>query len=161
MTGVQTCALPILGLLIPSYRVDVQREADVIEEILRIYGYNNISFSQKINASMSHSSKYDDLNMQNVVAAQLIGQGYYEIMTNSLVSEKEITSYEAAPEEAVKLLNPLSSDLGYMRTNLLFSGLEVVSYNINRKRSDLRLFEFGKNYRVRDGKYDEIGRAHV
>ena len=81
-----------LGLLIPSYRVDVQREADVIEEILRIYGYNNISFSEKINASMSHSSKYDDLNMQNVVAAQLIGQGYYEIMTNSLVSEKEITS---------------------------------------------------------------------
>ena len=144
-----------LGLLIPSYRVDVQREADVIEEILRIYGYNNISFSEKINASMSHSSKYDDLNMQNVVAAQLTGQGYYEIMTNSLVSEKEITSYEAAPEEAVKLLNPLSSDLGYMRTNLLFSGLEVVSYNINRKRSDLRLFEFGKNYRVRDGKYDE------
>ena len=100
-----------LGLLIPSYRVDVQREADVIEEILRIYGYNNISFSEKINASMSHSSKYDDLNMQNVVAAQLIGQGYYEIMTNSLVSEKEITNYEAAPEEAVKLLNPLSSDL--------------------------------------------------
>ena len=144
-----------LGLLIPSYRVDVQREADVIEEILRIYGYNNISFSEKINASMSHSSKYDDLNMQNVVAAQLIGQGYYEIMTNSLVSEKEITSYEATPEEAVRLLNPLSSDLGYMRTNLLFSGLEVVSYNINRKRSDLRLFEFGKNYRVRDGKYDE------
>lgn len=144
-----------LGLLIPSYRVDVQREADVIEEILRIYGYNNISFSEKINASMSHSSKYDDLNMQNVVAAQLIGQGYYEIMTNSLVSEKEITSYEATPEEAVKLLNPLSSDLGYMRTNLLFSGLEVVSYNINRKRSDLKLFEFGKNYRVRDGKYDE------
>ena len=144
-----------LGLLIPSYRVDVQREADVIEEILRIYGYNNISFSEKINASMSHSSKYDDLNMQNVVAAQLIGQGYYEIMTNSLVSEKEITNYEAAPEEAVKLLNPLSSDLGYMRTNLLFSGLEVVSYNINRKRSDLRLFEFGKNYRVSGGKYDE------
>ena len=144
-----------LGLLIPSYRVDVQREADVIEEILRIYGYNNISFSEKINASMSHSSKYDDLNMQNVVAAQLTGQGYYEIMTNSLVSEKEITSYEAAPEEAVKLLNPLSSDLGYMRTNLLFSGLEVVSYNINRKRSDLRLFEFGKNYRVSGGKYNE------
>lgn len=85
-----------LGLLIPSYRVDVQREADVIEEILRIYGYNNISFSEKINASMSHSSKYDDLNMQNVVAAQLTGQGYYEIMTNSLVSEKEITNYEAA-----------------------------------------------------------------
>lgn len=104
---------------------------------------------------MSHSSKYDDLNMQSVVATRFIGQGYYEIMTNSLVSEKEITSYEAIPEEAVKLPNPLSSDLGYMRTGLLFSGLEVVSYNVNRKRSDLRLFEFGKGYHARDSKYDE------
>lgn len=144
-----------LGLLIPTYRVDVQREADVIEEILRIYGYNNITFSEKINATMSHSSKYDDLNMQNVVATQLIGQGYYEIMTNSLVSEKEITTYTAHPETAVKLLNPLSADLGYMRKNLVFSGLEVIAYNINRKRTDLKLFEFGKNYHFNNGKYSE------
>ena len=144
-----------LGLLIPTYRVDVQREADVIEEILRIYGYNNITFSEKINATMSHSSKYDDLNMQNVVATQLIGQGYYEIMTNSLVSEKEITTYTANPETAVKLLNPLSADLGYMRKNLVFSGLEVIAYNINRKRTDLKLFEFGKNYHLKEGKYSE------
>jgi len=144
-----------LGLLIPTYRVDVQREADVIEEILRIYGYNNITFSEKINATMSHSSKYDDLNMQNVVATQLIGQGYYEIMTNSLVSEKEITTYTANPETAVKLLNPLSADLGYMRKNLVFSGLEVIAYNINRKRTDLKLFEFGKNYHFNNGKYSE------
>ena len=144
-----------LGLVIPSYRVDVQREADVIEEILRIYGYNNISFSEKINASMSHSSKYDDHNVQNVVATQLIGQGFTEIMTNSLVSEKEITTYTQQPETAVKLLNPLSADLGYMRKNLLFSGLEVIAYNNNRKRTDLKLFEFGKNYHFTEGKYTE------
>lgn len=144
-----------LGLLVPSYRVDVQREADVIEEILRIYGYNNISFSEKVNATMAHSSKYDDHNMQNVVATQLIGQGFFEIMTNSLVSEKEITTYAPQPEQAVKLLNPLSTDLGYMRKNLLFSGLEVIAYNINRKRTDLKLFEFGKNYHFIEGKYSE------
>lgn len=144
-----------LGLLVPSYRVDVQREADVIEEILRIYGYNNIGFSEKVNATMAHSSKYDDHNMQNVVATQLIGQGFFEIMTNSLVSEKEITTYAPQPEQAVKLLNPLSTDLGYMRKNLLFSGLEVIAYNINRKRTDLKLFEFGKNYHFIEGKYSE------
>ena len=144
-----------LGLLVPSYRVDVQREADVIEEILRIYGYNNIGFSEKVNATMAHSSKYDDHNMQNVVATQLIGQGFFEIMTNSLVSEKEITTYVPQPEQAVKLLNPLSTDLGYMRKNLLFSGLEVIVYNINRKRTDLKLFEFGKNYHFIEGKYSE------
>ena len=144
-----------LGLAVPSYRVDVQREADVIEEILRIYGYNNISFSEKVNATMRHSSKYADHNMQDVVAAQLIGQGFFEIMTNSLVSEKEINTYSEQPETAVKLLNPLSSDLGYMRKNLVFSGLEVIVYNNNRKRTDLKLFEFGKNYYFTEGAYTE------
>ncbi|MDO5105357.1 phenylalanine--tRNA ligase subunit beta [Capnocytophaga sp.] len=148
-----------LGLLIPSYRVDVQREADVIEEILRIYGYNNIGFSEKINASMFHSSKYDDHNVQNVVANQLIGQGFYEVMTNSLVSEKIITSYEKEVGEAVQILNPLSSDLSHMRTNLLFSGLEVIEYNINRKRTDLKLFEFGKSYHFRNG--ERIENKHL
>ena len=76
-------------------------------------------------------------------------------MTNSLVSEKEITTYAPQPEQAVKLLNPLSTDLGYMRKNLLFSGLEVIAYNINRKRTDLKLFEFGKNYHFIEGKYSE------
>ena len=144
-----------LGLLIPSYRVDVQREADVIEEILRIYGYNNIAITEKVNATMSHSDKYADHNIQNVVAEQLVAQGFLEIMTNSLVSEKEITTYTEKPEQAVKLLNPLSSDLGYMRKNLVFSGLEVIAYNNNRKRSDLKLFEFGKNYHYIDGNYNE------
>lgn len=145
-----------LGLSIPPYRVDVQREIDVIEEILRVYGYNNIGFSEKINASMSHSSKFDDHNVQNVVATQFIGQGFYEIMTNSLISEKIITDYEPSQaQNAVKILNPLSSDLNYMRKNLLFSGLEVITYNINRKRSDLKFFEFGKNYHLNDGEYAE------
>ena len=143
-----------LGLLVPTYRVDVQREADVIEEILRIYGYNNVQITEKVSATMSHSSKYADHNMQNVVATQLVGKGFFEIMTNSLVSEKEITTYSQA-EQAVKLLNPLSSDLGYMRKNLLFSGLEVIAYNLNHKRSDLKLFEFGKNYHFVEEKYNE------
>ena len=144
-----------LGLLVPSYRVDVQREADVIEEILRIYGYNNIDISEKVNATMAHSDKYADHNIQNVVAEQLVAQGFLEIMTNSLVSEKEITTYTENPQQAVKLLNPLSSDLGYMRKNLVFSGLEVIAYNNNRKRSDLKLFEFGKNYHYINGNYTE------
>ena len=144
-----------LGLSVPSYRVDVQREADVIEEILRIYGYNNVIFSEKLNATMAYSNKYDDHNIQNVVADQLVAKGFFEIMTNSLVSEKEITTYAGNPEQAVKLLNPLSSDLGYMRKNLVFSGLEVIAYNNNRKRSDLKLFEFGKNYHYIDGNYTE------
>ena len=140
---------------VPSYRVDVQREADVIEEILRIYGYNNVIFPEKLNATMAYSNKYDDHNIQNVVADQLVAKGFFEIMTNSLVSEKEITTYAENPEQAVKLLNPLSSDLGYMRKNLVFSGLEVIAYNNNRKRSDLKLFEFGKNYHYIDGNYTE------
>lgn len=144
-----------LGLVIPSYRVDVQRESDVIEEILRVYGYNNIVFSEKINASMAHSSKYDDHNVQNVIASQLAGQGFFEIMTNSLVPEKNSTEYEKNPEQAVKILNPLSNDLNYMRGNMLLSGLEIIAYNINRKRSDLKLFEFGKSYHFLNGEYIE------
>lgn len=144
-----------LGLVIPSYRVDVQRESDVIEEILRVYGYNNIVFSEKINASMAHSSKYDDHNVQNVIASQLAGQGFFEIMTNSLVPEKNSTEYEKNPEQAVKILNPLSNDLNYMRGNMLLSGLEIIAYNINRKRSDLKLFEFGKSYHLLNGEYIE------
>ncbi|MFK8288640.1 phenylalanine--tRNA ligase subunit beta [Capnocytophaga canimorsus] len=144
-----------LGLLVPSYRVDVQREVDVIEEILRVYGYNNVEFSNKINASMSHSSKYDDHNVQNVVGAQLIGQGFYEIMTNSLVPEKFISQYETDAQAAVKILNPLSNDLSFMRRNLLFSGLESVAYNLNRRHNDLKFFEFGKTYAKSDKDYLE------
>lgn len=136
-----------IGVTIPSYRVDVQREADVIEEILRVYGYNNIKFSGKLNASIANSSKFDDFRIQNIIADQLVAQGFYEIMSNSLTTDNYTSlSEQLLSEHNVAILNPLSSDLGVMRQSLLFSGLESVSYNINRKRSDLKFFEFGKSY---------------
>ena len=136
-----------MGLTIPSYRVDVQREADVIEEILRVYGYNNIETGTKLNASISNSGKFEDYKLQNLIANQLVGQGFYETMANSLTSPSYIKLTEQLKEEQnVVMLNPLSQDLSVMRQSLLFSGLEAVSYNINRKQADLKLFEFGKTY---------------
>ena len=136
-----------MGLTIPSYRVDVQREADVIEEILRVYGYNNIETGTKLNASISNSGRFEDYKLQNLIANQLVGQGFYETMANSLTTPSYIKLSEQLKEEQnVVMLNPLSQDLSVMRQSLLFSGLEAVSYNINRKQTDLKLFEFGKTY---------------
>jgi len=136
-----------MGLTIPSYRVDVQREADVIEEILRVYGYNNIKFGEKLNASVANSSKFEDYRLQNLIANQLVGQGFYETMANSLTTPAYTElSEQLNPSQNVKMLNPLSQDLSVLRQSMLYSGLESVSYNINRKRSDLKLFEFGKTY---------------
>jgi len=146
-----------LGLIIPAYRVDVQREIDVIEEILRIYGYNNIGFTTKINASISNSSRTEDYKVQNIVANQLVSQGFNEMMANSLTSPEYVKLSENLKEEFnVMMLNPLSNDLSAMRQSLLFSGLEAVSYNINRRNSDLKLFEFGKSYHKMPSGYDEI-----
>ncbi|NER17507.1 phenylalanine--tRNA ligase subunit beta [Spongiivirga citrea] len=136
-----------IGLTIPAYRVDVVREADVIEEILRVYGYNNISFGTKINASVAHVDKLDDHRVQNVAGNQLAGQGFYEILSNSLTSPSYVNlSNDLKEEENISMLNPLSNDLSVLRQSLLFSGLETVIHNINRRRSDLKLFEFGKTY---------------
>lgn len=136
-----------MGLTIPSYRVDVQREADVIEEILRVYGYNNIEFGTKINASVSNSTKFEDHKLQNIISSQLVGQGFYETMANSLTSPSYTKLSEQVKEEFnVKILNPLSQELSVMRQSMLFSGLETASYNINRKQGDLKLYEFGKTY---------------
>jgi len=136
-----------LGLTIPAYRNDVQREVDIIEEILRVYGYNNIGFTQKLNASISNIDKFSDHSLQNIIANQLIGQGFNEMMANSLTSPDYINlSEQLQKDQTIKMLNPLSSDLEAMRQSMLFSGLEAISYNINRKRSDLKLFEFGKTY---------------
>ncbi|TXG35420.1 phenylalanine--tRNA ligase subunit beta [Seonamhaeicola maritimus] len=136
-----------LGLTVPAYRNDVQREADVIEEVLRVYGYNNIKTTEKLNASISSTSRFDDHRIQNVVGNQLVSQGFYEIMANSLTTTKYVElSKQLKEEHNISMLNPLSSDLGVMRQSLLFSGLEAVSYNINRKQDDLKLFEFGKTY---------------
>ena len=136
-----------LGLIIPAYRVDVQREIDVIEEILRVYGYNNINFTKKLNASVSNSPRTEDYKIQNTIANQLVSFGFNEMMANSLTTPDYIGLSEVLKEELnVLILNPLSKDLSAMRQSLLFSGLEAVSYNLNRRNSDLKLFEFGKSY---------------
>ncbi|WP_299886376.1 phenylalanine--tRNA ligase subunit beta [uncultured Lacinutrix sp.] len=146
-----------LGLTIPAYRNDVQREADVIEEILRVYGYNNIETTNKLNASISNSSKFEDYKLQNVIGNQLAAQGFYEIMANSLTNPNYIDlSEQLKAEHNITMLNPLSNDLSVMRQSLLFSGLEAISYNINRRRSDLKLFEFGKTYYNYNGTREEF-----
>ncbi len=145
-----------LGLVIPSYRVDVEREIDVIEEILRVYGYNNVSFTQKLNASISNASRTEDYKLQNIIAAQLTSQGFNEMMANSLTKPEYVKLSENLKEEFnVIMLNPLSNDLSAMRQSLLFSALEAVSFNINRRRADLKLFEFGKSYHKLPSGYDE------
>ncbi len=145
-----------LGLIIPSYRVDVQREVDVIEEILRVYGYNNINFTKKLNATVANSARTEDYKVQNIVANQLNSLGFHEMMANSLTSPDYVKLSEMLKEEYnVMMLNPLSNDLSAMRQSLLFSGLEAVSYNINRRNGDLKLFEFGKTYHKLLSGYNE------
>lgn len=136
-----------LGLTIPFYRVDVQREVDVIEEILRVYGYNNIHFSKKINASIAYNDPKTDHIIQNKIGDSLAAQGFYEILTNSLTSPKPLEyTQDTDLQQSVSILNPLSNDLSILKTSMLFTGLETVSYNINRKINRLKLFEFGKTY---------------
>ena len=136
-----------LGLLIPSYRVDVTREIDVIEEILRVYGYNNVTIPGKLNATVSNSPRTEEYHIQNTIADQLCGLGFNEMMANSLTSPDYIgLSQQLEAEQNVMILNPLSNDLSAMRQSLLFSALEAVAFNNNRRRSDLKLFEFGKTY---------------
>ena len=145
-----------LGLIIPSYRVDVQREVDVIEEILRVYGYNNIDFTKKLNATVANSARTEDYKIQNIIATQLNSLGFHEMIANSLTSPDYVKLSEMLKEEYnVMMLNPLSNDLSAMRQSLLFSGLEAVSYNINRRKGDLKLFEFGKTYHKLPSGYDE------
>lgn len=145
-----------LGLTIPAYRVDVQREIDVIEEILRVYGYNNINFTKKFNASVSNSPRTEDYKVQNVIANQLTSLGFNEMMANSLTTPDYVELSEKLNADFnVMMLNPLSKDLSAMRQSLLFSGLEAISFNINRRNADLKLFEFGKSYHKLPGGYEE------
>jgi phenylalanyl-tRNA synthetase beta chain len=144
-----------LGLTIPSYRTDVQREADIIEEILRVYGYNNIEFSHKLNTSIPFDSN-KETKVENIVANQLSALGFNETMANSLTKLEYTALSENINDEAnVEMLNPLSSDLKVMRQSLLFSGLESISYNINRKNNSLKFYEFGKSYHKYNEKYFE------
>jgi len=147
-----------LGLTIPTYRVDVRREIDVIEEILRVYGYNNIETSEKFNASIANSDRFEDYKIQNLIAQQLIGQGFYEMMANSLTSpefSEKLGVLKDGDGDNVSMLNPLSQDLSVMRQSLVFSSLEAAAYNLNRQQQDLKFFEFGKTYSHTDKKFEE------
>lgn len=144
-------------LHVPPFKVDVTREVDIIEEILRIHGYDNVEIPSQIRASLNYSQKPDKEVLQNQVADMLTGNGYLEILSNSLTK----AVYSANPEAAVKILNPLSSDLDVMRQTLLYSGLEAVSYNHNRKNTDLKLYEFGKVYALENDNYKENQRLSV
>jgi phenylalanyl-tRNA synthetase beta chain len=144
-----------LNLLIPTFKVDVLREVDVIEEILRIYGYNNVKFEDKIHSSVSLRQKPDLEKLQNEVSDYLVGQGFSEIINNSLTKSEYIAQSKVFEEKnSVVLLNPLSKDLDILRQTLLFGGLEVIAYNQNRKITDLKIFEFGKTYFKKEG-YDK------
>jgi phenylalanyl-tRNA synthetase beta chain len=146
-----------LILKVPPYRVDVTREVDVIEEILRIYGYNNIYIPTQVRASLSNSPRPEKDTVQNTISDILTANGFNEILSNSLTK----SSYSSDLDTAVKILNPLSNDLDIMRQTLLYSGLEAIAYNQNRKAADLKLYEFGKVYSVKEDKYSETQRFGI
>lgn len=149
--GIEHETAETLSVAVPPFKVDVTREVDVIEEVLRIYGYNNIELGTQIKASLNTVQKPDREVILNQVADLLIANGYREILSNSLTKE----AYADNVETSVKLLNPLSSDLDTMRQNLLFSALTAISYNQKRKSADLKIFEFGQAYHLIEDKYKE------
>jgi phenylalanyl-tRNA synthetase beta chain len=146
-----------MKLEVPAYKVDVTREVDIIEEILRIHGYDNVAIPSQIRASLNTTVKPDKEVLQNQIADLLSANGFFEILSNSLTK----LSYSADPERAVRILNPLSSDLDVMRQSLLFSGLEAIAYNQNRRNSDLKFYEFGKVYNLSQDAYKENQRLSV
>ena len=137
-----------LSLLVPPYRVDVQRPCDVVEDILRIYGYNNVEIPTSLKSSLNVKGETDrSVKLQNLVSEQLVGCGFNEIMNNSLTAAAYYEGLETfKPDNLVRLMNPLSSDLNVMRATLLFGGLESICHNANRKNADLKFFEFGNCY---------------
>jgi len=145
-----------LGLTVPAFRVDVQREADIAEEILRVYGYNNVKISDKVNTSIPFFDKYDSNTIANIVSNQLTAQGFSETMANSLTKPEYIElSENLNADYNVDILNPLSNDLCVMRQSMLFSGLEAVIYNINRKNTNIKFFELGNTYHKYTSGYEE------
>lgn len=146
-----------LSLKVPAYKVDVTRECDITEEVLRIYGYNNIAIPTKVNASLAYTAKPNKENVQNLIADMLTANGFLEIWCNSLTR----ASFSKNPTEAVQILNPLSSDLNVMRQSLLQPALESVAYNQNRKNADLKFYEFGKTYHLIGDQYIERPRLLV
>lgn len=145
-------------LEVPAYRVDVTREADVVEEVLRIYGFNKVEIPSKLNTSISYRSGIDEEKLQNTVSNLLVGKGFSEMMNNSLTQSKysdELGGEVVKSDRNVAMLNPLSLELDVMRQTLIFQSLESIAYNQNRQSPDLRLFEFGKSYHKFDDGYSE------
>ena len=137
-----------LTLAVPPYRVDVQRDCDVIEDILRIYGYNNVEFSDNVKSNLSYQTPTDrSYKLQNLISEQLCGCGFNEILNNSLTRSAYYDNLSTYPvSHCVMLMNPLSADLNCMRQTLLFGGLESVEHNAKRKNGNIRFFEFGNCY---------------
>ena len=137
-----------LELLVPTYRVDVQRPCDVVEDILRVYGYNNVEFDESVRSNLSYKTAVDVKNdLQKLISEQLTACGFNEIMNNSLTAEGYYEGLSTFPQaNCVKLMNPLSNDLNVMRQTLLFGGLESIAHNINRRMANLKMYEFGNVY---------------
>ena len=146
-----------LSLKVPTFKVDVTRECDITEEVLRIYGYNNIEIPSKVNASLAFTAKPDREQTQHVIADMLTANGFMEIWCNSLTKG----AYSKNIDEVVRILNPLSTDLNVMRQSLLMPALESVAYNQNRKQGDIKFYEFGKTYHLINEKYVERPRLMI
>lgn len=146
-----------LCLRVPVYRIDVQRDVDVIEDILRIYGYNNVAFNEEVKACLSYQTPTDySYKMQNLISEQLCGCGFNEIMNNSLTRSAYYSDLTVYPEKnCVRLMNPLSADLNVMRQTLLFGGLESAEHNMKRRRGNIRFYEFGNCYQYDETKKKE------
>ena len=144
----------VLQLLVPTFKTDVKREADILEEILRIYGYNTIPFPKQLHSSLSFSPKVDNIKLENTAAQLLSGGGFHEISTNS-ISQSKFEEDEAMKQQQIILLNSQTAELDTLRTSMLYSGLEVIGYNQNRKNGDLRLYEMGKTYHKTENGYQQ------
>ena len=144
----------LLHLTIPTYRVDVTRPCDVVEDVLRVYGYNNVEFGDDMHYTPSRRGFTDiDYSLRETISNRLTGEGFIEIMNNSLTSSSYYDASSEFPlDQCVSLMNPLSTDLAVMRPTLLFGGLEAIEHNINRKADNLRFYEFGNVYRQRPDK---------
>lgn len=154
----------IAQLEIPAYRVDVTREADVVEEVLRIYGFNNVPLPEKLNTSIGVFPKPNIEKVQTVLSEMLVGKGYVETLNNSLTTStyvEKLGGEALKSERNVSMLNPLSQELDVMRQTLLFNALEVIQHNQNRQNADVRLFEFGKTYHKYEKGYSENKRLLI
>lgn len=153
-----------IKLCVPTFRIDVTREIDVIEEVLRIYGYNNIDNPEKWNISLSQQNLRSEENRQNIIANLLVANGFFEMMNNSLISSQWIENFGGdsySNDHSIFMLNPLSNELDVLRQSIVFQGLKSISHNINRQQKDIGLFEFGKIYQQFGDEYIENKRLGI